>query len=222
MALKTFKPITPSLRQLVIVDRRELYKGKPVKVADRGQVAPPAAATTTAASRCGSAVAATSRPTGTSTSSGAADMRARRPTVERHRIRSEPDGLHRADQVCRRRPGLHPGAAAHQAAGDSGHLRRAGRHQARKRHADRQHAGGHDRAQRRAQDRASGGAVARSAGNYAQIVGRDQGYVNSVRLNSGEQRLVPWQLLRHGGGGVEPRSHEHLDGQGGPQPLAWA
>ena len=34
-----------------------------------------------------------------------------------------------------------------------------------------------------------GGAIARSAGTYAQIVGRDQGYV-TVRLNSGEQRLV--------------------------------
>ena len=31
MALKTFKPVTPGLRQLVIVDRSELYKGKPVK-----------------------------------------------------------------------------------------------------------------------------------------------------------------------------------------------
>ncbi|MEA1650460.1 50S ribosomal protein L2 [Nitrospirillum sp. BR 11164] len=31
MALKTYRPITPSLRQLVLVDRSELYKGKPVK-----------------------------------------------------------------------------------------------------------------------------------------------------------------------------------------------
>ena len=31
MALKTFKPITPGLRQLIIVDRSELYKGKPEK-----------------------------------------------------------------------------------------------------------------------------------------------------------------------------------------------
>jgi large subunit ribosomal protein L2 len=31
MALKTFKPVTPGLRQLVIVDRSELYKGKPLK-----------------------------------------------------------------------------------------------------------------------------------------------------------------------------------------------
>jgi large subunit ribosomal protein L2 len=34
-----------------------------------------------------------------------------------------------------------------------------------------------------------GGQVARSAGSYAQIVGRDQGYV-IVRLGSGEQRLI--------------------------------
>jgi len=31
MALKTYKPTTPSQRQLVTVDRSELYKGKPVK-----------------------------------------------------------------------------------------------------------------------------------------------------------------------------------------------
>src|SRR4029077_8678001 len=34
-----------------------------------------------------------------------------------------------------------------------------------------------------------GGQLARSAGTYAQIVGRDQDYV-IIRLNSGEQRLV--------------------------------
>ena len=37
MALKSFKPITPSLRQLVIVDRSELYKGKPVKKLTEGK-----------------------------------------------------------------------------------------------------------------------------------------------------------------------------------------
>ena len=31
MALKTFKPVTPSLRQLVITDRSELWKGRPEK-----------------------------------------------------------------------------------------------------------------------------------------------------------------------------------------------
>ena len=37
MALKTFKPITPGLRQLVIVDRSELHKGKPVKSLTEGK-----------------------------------------------------------------------------------------------------------------------------------------------------------------------------------------
>ena len=36
MALKTFKPTTPSQRQLVIVDRSELWKGKPVKALTEG------------------------------------------------------------------------------------------------------------------------------------------------------------------------------------------
>ncbi len=37
MALKTFKPTTPSQRQLVIVDRSGLYSGKPVKALVEGQ-----------------------------------------------------------------------------------------------------------------------------------------------------------------------------------------
>ena len=37
MALKTFKPTTPSQRQLVIVDRSSLYSGKPVKALVEGQ-----------------------------------------------------------------------------------------------------------------------------------------------------------------------------------------
>jgi len=36
MALKTFKPTTPSQRQLVLVDRSHLYKGKPVKALTEG------------------------------------------------------------------------------------------------------------------------------------------------------------------------------------------
>ena len=36
MALKTFNPTTPSQRQLVIVDRSELWKGKPVKTLTEG------------------------------------------------------------------------------------------------------------------------------------------------------------------------------------------
>src|SRR5215467_10764179 len=36
MALKTYNPITPSQRQLVTVDRSELWKGKPVKKLTEG------------------------------------------------------------------------------------------------------------------------------------------------------------------------------------------
>ena len=37
MALKTFNPVTPSQRQLVLVDRSALYKGKPVKTLTEGK-----------------------------------------------------------------------------------------------------------------------------------------------------------------------------------------
>src|SRR6516165_3128458 len=37
MALKTYKPTTPGLRQLSIVDRSELHKGKPVKALTVGK-----------------------------------------------------------------------------------------------------------------------------------------------------------------------------------------
>jgi large subunit ribosomal protein L2 len=36
MALKHYKPVTPSQRQLVLVDRSELWKGKPVKALTKG------------------------------------------------------------------------------------------------------------------------------------------------------------------------------------------
>ena len=37
MALKQFKPVTPSLRGTVLINRAELYKGKPVKTLTEGQ-----------------------------------------------------------------------------------------------------------------------------------------------------------------------------------------
>jgi large subunit ribosomal protein L2 len=36
MALKSYKPVTPSLRELVLVDRADLWKGKPVKALTEG------------------------------------------------------------------------------------------------------------------------------------------------------------------------------------------
>ena len=37
MALKTFRPTTPSLRQLVQVDRSHLWKGGPIKLLTEGK-----------------------------------------------------------------------------------------------------------------------------------------------------------------------------------------
>ncbi len=36
MALKTYKPTTPSQRNLVLIDRSQLWKGKPVKALTEG------------------------------------------------------------------------------------------------------------------------------------------------------------------------------------------
>lgn len=38
MALKTYKPVTPGTRQLVLVDREGLWKGKPVKSLTKGKI----------------------------------------------------------------------------------------------------------------------------------------------------------------------------------------
>src|SRR5258708_13322490 len=38
MALKTYNPTTPGQRQLVMVDRSALYKGKPVKALTEGKM----------------------------------------------------------------------------------------------------------------------------------------------------------------------------------------
>ncbi|MBI4725488.1 MAG: 50S ribosomal protein L2, partial [Rhodomicrobium sp.] len=37
MALRKYNPITPGLRQLVLVDRSQLWKGKPVKALTEGR-----------------------------------------------------------------------------------------------------------------------------------------------------------------------------------------
>ena len=37
MALKTYRPTTPSLRQLVLVDRGTLWKGAPIKMLTEGK-----------------------------------------------------------------------------------------------------------------------------------------------------------------------------------------
>jgi len=185
MALKSFKPVTPSLRQLVIVDRSELYKGKPVKQLTEGK-----------SSKGGrnnyGRITVRFRGGGHKQTyriidfkrRGQADQVASVERIEYDPNRTAfiallkyPDGtlsyilapqrLAVGDTVVSGdtvdiKPGnampignIPVGTLVHNVETKIG----------------------------------KGGSIARSAGNYAQIVGRDQGYV-ILRLNSGEQRLV--------------------------------
>ena len=63
-----------------------------------------------------------------------------------------------------------------------------------------------------------GGQIARSAGTYAQIVGRDGEYV-ILRLNSGEQRLVHGRCMATVGAVSNPDNMNTSIGKAGPQAL---
>jgi large subunit ribosomal protein L2 len=189
MALKTFKPVTPGLRQLVIVDRKDLYKGKPVKTLTEGK-------TSKGGRNNLGRVTVRFRGGGHKQAYRLVDFKRRKldVTAKVERIEYDPnrtafialiryaDGelsyilapqrLSAGDEVVSGaqvdvKPGnampignIPVGAIVHNVEVKIG----------------------------------KGGAIARSAGNYAQIVGRDQGYV-IIRLNSGEQRLVHGQCF---------------------------
>ena len=53
-----------------------------------------------------------------------------------------------------------------------------------------------------------GGQMARAAGAYAQLVGKDAGYA-LLRLGSGEQRMVRAECMATVGARLEPRQQEH-------------
>lgn len=190
MALKTFKPVTPSLRQLVLVDRRELYKGKPVKALTEGK------SSSGGRNNLGR-ITVRFRGGGHKRVLRNVDFKRREnlnvpATVERIEydpnrmafiaLITFPDGKQSYILAPQR---LSPGDKV--IAGDSvdvkpGNAAPIGSmpvgtivHNVELKIG-------------------KGGAIARSAGNYAQIVGRDQGYV-TLRLNSGEQRLVHGQCF---------------------------
>ncbi len=185
MALKKFNPTTPSLRQLVLVDRSELFKGKPVKALTVGKMEHGGRNNT-------GRITVRFRGGGHKQSYRLVDFKRREKlgasaVVERIEydpnrtafialIKYEdgtlsyilaPQRLALGDQVVSGdqvdiKPGnampignIPVGTIVHNVEMKIG----------------------------------KGGQIARSAGSYVQIVGRDQGYV-SVRLNSGEQRII--------------------------------
>ncbi|MCJ2038219.1 50S ribosomal protein L2 [Methylobacterium sp. WL103] len=188
MALKTFKPVTPSLRQLVLVDRRELYKGKPVKALTEGK------SSSGGRNNLGR-ITVRFRGGGHKRSLRLVDFKRRSQpgvsaTVERIEydpnrtafiaLINYPDGKQSYIIAPQRlQPGdkVISGEGVDIKPGNAGPI--GGMPVGTIVHNIELKIG-------------KGGAVARSAGNYAQIVGRDQGYV-TLRLNSGEQRLVHGQ-----------------------------
>ena len=216
MALKTYKPTTPGLRQLALVDRSDLYKGKPVKALTVGK---PEKGGRNNAGR----ITVRFRGGGHKQTYRIVDFKRRKLDVAGKVERLEydpnrtsfialikyadgeqayiiaPQRLSVGDEVIAGvQVDVKPGNAMPLANIPVGTIV----------HNVEMKIG-------------KGGAIARSAGTYAQIVSRDQGYV-SLRLSSGEQRLDSRPVLRLDRRGVEPRSHEYVDRQGGPQSLAGA
>jgi large subunit ribosomal protein L2 len=189
MALKTYKPTTPGLRQLALVDRSDLYKGKPVKALTVGK-------SEKGGRNNRGRITVRFRGGGHKQTYRIIDFKRRKldapGTVERLEydpnrtsfiaLLRYPDG-EQAYIIAPQRLAVgetviagvqvdvKPGNAMPLASIPVGTIvhnieTKIGK----------------------------GGALARAAGAYAQIVGRDQGYV-SLRLNSGEQRLVHGQCF---------------------------
>src|SRR4029450_953107 len=64
--------------------------------------------------------------------------------------------------------------------------------------------------------RGRGGQLARSAGNYAQLVGKDAGYAQ-IKLSSGELRLVSGECLATVGAVSNPDNQNIVIGKAGRQ-----
>ena len=214
MALRTYNPKTPGTRQLVLVDRSTLYKGKPVKALTEGK-------NQTGGRNGNGRITVRFRGGGHKQAYRIDRLQAHQ---ARHagdgradRIRSEPHGVHCADQVQGRRAGLHPRAAAARRRRHRDR-RRPCRREAGQCDAARQHAGRQHRPQRRIEDRQG-----RAAGAFGRHLRADRRSRPGIRDHSpefGRAASGARPLHRHHRCGVEPRSHEHLDRQGRPQPLA--
>jgi large subunit ribosomal protein L2 len=189
MALKSYNPVTPSTRQLVLVDRSALYKGKPVKGLTEGL-------TKSGGRNNYGRITARFIGGGHKRSYRIIDFKRRKfdvtATVERIEydpnrtafialIKYEDGELNYIIAPQRLAPGdtivagnavdVKPGNAMPLAAMPVGTIIHNVELKPGK-----------------------GGQIARSAGSYAQLVGRDQGTA-ILRLNSGEQRIVSGQCL---------------------------
>jgi len=209
MALKSFKPITPSLRQLVIVDRTGLWKGKPVKALTSGKVDP-------GGRNNHGHITAHHRGGGHKRRLRTIDFKRRKfnvaATVERLEYDPNrsgfialikyadgelsyilaPQRLKAGDEVVSgERVDIKPGNAmplANMPVGTIVHNVEL--------------------------KKGKGGQLARSAGTYAQLVGKDAGYAQ-IKLNSGELRLVSGECLATVGAVSNPDNQNTVVGKAG-------
>ncbi|OBY05799.1 50S ribosomal protein L2 [Rhizobium leguminosarum bv. trifolii] len=210
MALKTFNPITPSQRQLVIVDRSALYKGKPVKALTEGL-------TKSGGRNNPGRITARFIGGGHKRTYRLIDFKRRKFDIEGtvERIEYDPN---RTAFI----------ALVNYADGEKAYILAP----------QRLAAGDKVIASEKAVDvkpgntmplqfipvgsiihnvemkPGKGGQIARSAGGYAQLVGRDQGMA-ILRLNSGEQRLVHGSCLASIGAVSNPDHANINDGKAG-------
>src|SRR5712691_816820 len=211
MALKTYKPVTPSQRQLVLVDRAGLYKGKPVKQLTEGM-------NSSGGRNNNGRITVRFRGGGHKQTYRRVDFKRRKFDVPAKIERLEydpnrtafiallkyedgelsyilaPQRLAQGDTVVAGeyvdvRPGnampvgnMPIGTIVHNIELKIG----------------------------------KGGQIARSAGTYAQIVGRDQDYV-ILRLNSAEQRLVHGRCMASVGAVSNPDNMNTVIGKAGRQ-----
>ncbi len=211
MALKSYRPTTPSLRQLVIVDRSGLWKGKPVKALTNGKVDP-------AGRNNHGHITAHHRGGGHKRRLRTVDFKRRKfdvpATVERLEYDPNrsgfialikyadgelayilaPQRLKAGDEVVSgERVDIKPGNAmplANMPVGTIVHNIEL--------------------------KKGRGGQLARSAGTYAQLVGKDAGYAQ-LKLNSGELRLVPAECLATVGAVSNPDNQNIVIGKAGRQ-----
>ena len=209
MALKNFKPVTPSLRQLVIVDRTGLWKGKPVKALTVGKKK-------TGGRNNHGHITSHHMGGGHKQRLRLIDFKRRKvdvpATVERLEYdpnRSAfiallkyadgevsyilaPQRLKAGDEVVAgERVDIKPGNAMPLANMPVGTI-----------------------VHNVEMKKGRGGQLARAAGTYAQLVGKDAGYAQ-IKLNSGELRVVPAECLATVGAVSNPDQQNIVIGKAG-------
>jgi large subunit ribosomal protein L2 len=210
MALKTFNPVTPSLRQLVIVDRSGLHKGKPVKALTEGK-----------SSKGGrnnlGRVTARYQGGGHKKSYRLVDFKRRKFEVEATVERLEYDPNRTAFiALIKYEDGELSYILAPQrlAAGDKVISSEKGVDVKPGNTMPLQYIPVGSIVHNVEMKPGKGGQMARSAGTYVQLVGRDQGMA-ILRLNSGEQRLVHGSCLASIGAVSNPDHINTNDGKAG-------